>query len=130
MQFLFFIKTKKKKLRIICFLFIASFLLLLKNIYDNRTYFIEGKFDSYDVAFNRAKEFINNNRKGVLMNTEKVKISKNPNISIVIPCYNCKKYILRALRSIQNQNFSNFEIIISNDGSTKDTLSFIEQLQK
>jgi len=130
MKFLFLIKTKKKKLRIIFFLFIASFLLLLKNIYNNKTYFIEGKFDSYDVAFNKAKEFINNNIKGILMNTEKVKISKNPNISIVIPCYNCKKYILRALRSIQNQNFSNFEIVISNDGSTKDTLDFIEQLQK
>ena len=64
------------------------------------------------------------------MNTEKVKISKNPNISIVIPCYNCKKFILRAIRSVQNQNFSNFEIIISNDGSTEDTLVFIEQLKK
>ena len=64
------------------------------------------------------------------MNTEKVKLSKNPNISIVIPCYNCKKFILRAIRSIQNQNFSNFEIVISNDGSTKDNLVFIEQLQK
>ena len=130
MRLFFFIKTKEKKLRIICFLFIASFLLLLNNIYDNKTYFIEGKFDSYDVAFNKAKEFINNNIKGILMNTEKVKMSKNPNISIVIPCYNCKKYILRALRSIQNQIFSDFEIVISNDGSTKDTLAFIEQLQK
>ena len=88
------------------------------------------KFDSYEVAFNKAKEFINNNMKGLLMNTEKVKLSKNPNISIVIPCYNCKKFILRAIRSIQNQNFSNFEIVISNDGSTKDNLVFIEQLQK
>ena len=58
MRLFFFIKTKEKKLRIICFLFIASFLLLLNNIYDNKTYFIEGKFDSYDVAFNKAKELI------------------------------------------------------------------------
>ena len=64
------------------------------------------------------------------MNTEKVKLFENPNISIVIPCYNCKKFILRAIRSIQNQNFSNFEIVISNDGSTEDNLVFIEQLQK
>ena len=64
------------------------------------------------------------------MSIEKSKISKNPNISIVIPCYNCKKFILRAIRSIQNQNFSNFEIVISNDGSTEDNLVFIEQLQK
>ena len=31
---------------------------------------------------------------------------------------------------MKNQNFSNFEIVISNDGSTEDTLVFIEQLQK
>mgnify|MGYP002627240221 FL=1 len=104
------------------------FLSILNNIHDNKN---NGeKFDSYEVAFNKAKEFINNNIKGLLMNTEKVKISKNPNISIVIPCYNCKKFILRAIRSVQNQNFSNFEIIISNDGSTEDTLVFIEQLKK
>ena len=104
------------------------FLSILNNIHDNKN---NGeKFDSYEVAFNKAKEFINNNIKGLLMNTEKVKISKNPNISIVIPCYNCKKFILRTIRSVQNQNFSNFEIIISNDGSTEDTLVFIEQLKK
>ena len=133
MKFLFFTKTKnnkikKNKLKIKYILFIVFFLSILNNIHDNK---INGeKFDSYEVAFNKAKEFINNNMKGLLMNTEKVKLSKNPNISIVIPCYNCKKFILRAIRSIQNQNFSNFEIVISNDGSTKDNLVFIEQLQK
>ena len=133
MKFLFFSKTKnnkikKNKLKIKYILFIVFFLSILNNIHDNK---INGeKFDSYEVAFNKAKEFINNNMKGLLMNTEKVKLSKNPNISIVIPCYNCKKFILRAIRSIQNQNFSNFEIVISNDGSTKDNLVFIEQLQK
>jgi len=104
------------------------FLSILNNIHVIKIN--EEKFDSYDVAFNKAKDYINNNIKGILMNTEKVKISKNTNISIVIPCYNCKKFILRAIRSIQNQNFSNFEIVISNDGSTEDTLVFIEQLQK
>ena len=79
---------------------------------------------------NKSKDFINNNLKGLLINTEKVKLSQKPKVSIVIPCYNCKKFLLRAIRSIQNQNFSNYEIIISNDGSTDDTLIFIEQLQK
>ena len=130
MLFLNLIKKKEKKLRIICLLFISSFLFLFNNIYDDKIFMYEEKFDSYDVAFNKAKEFINNNIKGVLINKEKVKLSNNPNISIVIPCYNCKKFILRAIRSIQNQNFSNFEIVVSNDGSTEDTLAFIEQLQK
>ena len=97
---------------------------------DNKTIFYEYQFDPYDVAFNKSKDFINNNLKGLLINTEKVKLSQKPKVSIVIPCYNCKKFLLRAIRSIQNQNFSNYEIIISNDGSTDDTLIFIEQLQK
>ena len=47
-----------------------------------------------------------------------------------MPCYNCTKYILKAIRSIQNQDLSNFEIIIVNDASTDDSLKYIEQLQK
>jgi len=51
-------------------------------------------------------------------------------ICIVIPCLNCKKYILSCIRSIQNQDFSNFEIIIVNDASTDDTLLYLEELKK
>ena len=122
------LKIKKNKLKIKYILFFLFININNNNIHEHKIN--EEKFDSYDVAFNKAKEFINNNINGLLMSIEKSKISKNPNISIVIPCYNCKKFILRAIRSIQNQNFSNFEIVISNDGSTEDTLLFIEQLQK
>ena len=55
---------------------------------------------------------------------------KKPKVSVVIPCCNCSKYILRSIRSIQNQNLSNFEIIISNDASDNNTLTIIKQLQK
>ena len=64
------------------------------------------------------------------MNTQKIKLSTKPNVSIVMPCYNCTKYILKTIRSIQNQDLSNFEIIIVNDASTDDSLKYIEQLQK
>ncbi|MAG44439.1 hypothetical protein CL633_00950 [bacterium] len=40
-------------------------------------------------------------------------------ISIIIPCLNEEKYLPRLLRSIQSQDFLNFEIIIS-DGNSKD----------
>ncbi|OFI47922.1 hypothetical protein BG262_07985 [Floricoccus penangensis] len=39
-------------------------------------------------------------------------------ISIIIPVYNAEKYIIRCIDSIQNQTYSNLEIIIVNDGST------------
>ena len=97
---------------------------------DNKSIYFEEKFYSYQEAYNKAKEFIMKNLKGELINNEKVELSKKPNVSVVIPCCNCKKYILRAIRSIQNQDFSNYEIIIANDGSKDGSLSYIQELQK
>ena len=97
---------------------------------DNKSIYFEEKFYSYQEAYNKAKDFINDNLKGLLINTQKVELSKKPNVSVVIPCCNCKKYILRAIRSIQNQDLSNFEIIIANDGSKDDTLTYLQELQK
>ena len=42
----------------------------------------------------------------------------NPAISLVMPVYNVERYLSRALESVQNQTFKNFELIIVNDGST------------
>lgn len=39
-------------------------------------------------------------------------------ISIVIPVYNVEKYLVDCLDSIINQNFSDWEVIMVNDGST------------
>ena len=43
-------------------------------------------------------------------------------ISIIIPVYNAEKYIDRCIDSIRSQSFSEFEVIIINDGSTDKTL--------
>lgn len=39
-------------------------------------------------------------------------------VSIVIPVYNCEKYIETCIESIMNQSYKNLEIIIINDGSS------------
>lgn len=41
--------------------------------------------------------------------------------SIIIPCYNTEKYILKALESINNQTYKNLELVIINDGSSDKT---------
>lgn len=55
---------------------------------------------------------------------------KQPFFSIVMPSYNAEKYISRAVTSIENQTFADYELIIVNDGSTDHTLSVAEELKK
>lgn len=50
-----------------------------------------------------------------------------PAISIIMPAYNAEKYISDAIESILNQSFSDFELIICDDGSTDKTLSVIKK---
>lgn len=49
-------------------------------------------------------------------------------ISVILPVYNCEKYISSAIKSILTQSFSNFEFIILNDGSTDRTREIIESI--
>ena len=46
-------------------------------------------------------------------------------ISIVIPLYNKAAVICRTMESVKQQIFSDFEILIVNDGSTDDSLSVL-----
>lgn len=52
----------------------------------------------------------------------------NPELSIVVPIYNGKKYIKPLVESIRNSIFSDWELLLINDGSTDDTLQYIEKL--
>lgn len=38
-------------------------------------------------------------------------------VSIIIPVYNCKKYLAKCVNSIINQSFTNWELILVDDGS-------------
>jgi len=48
-----------------------------------------------------------------------------PLVSVIVPAYNCERYIGEALRSALNQDYPNKEIIVINDGSTDGTASVL-----
>lgn len=49
----------------------------------------------------------------------------SPVISVVMPAYNCAGFLRESLDSLLNQTFSDFELIIINDGSTDNTADII-----
>ncbi len=49
-----------------------------------------------------------------------------PEISILLCVYNAENYIIESLNSIKKQTFTNFEVVLINDGSTDNSLSIIE----
>lgn len=53
-----------------------------------------------------------------------------PKLSIIVPTYNRSVLLKKALESIQNQDFKDLEIIVSDDNSNDNTQSVIKALQK
>jgi glycosyltransferase involved in cell wall biosynthesis len=51
-------------------------------------------------------------------------------ISVCIPQYNRIAYLLRSLKQIEEQNYENIEVVVSDDGSTDNTEETIKELQK
>jgi glycosyltransferase involved in cell wall biosynthesis len=52
---------------------------------------------------------------------------KNYKISIIIPTYNRAWCIENAIKSVINQNYDNWELIIIDDGSTDNTKKIVKK---
>ena len=53
-----------------------------------------------------------------------------PLVSVIMPSYNSKKYIKKAIDSVLEQTYSNFELIIVDGNSTDGTLDILDEYKK
>lgn len=80
------------------------------------------------LLFEKYNEYLNICRNGMLINNINNNQFLPPKISAIIPVYNANQTIKSALRSIQNQNMNEIEIILVDDYSSDNSISIINQL--
>ena len=51
-------------------------------------------------------------------------------ISIITPCYNAAPYIATTIKSVQQQTFTGWEMIVVDDGSTDDSAEIVRQISQ
>ena len=102
---------------------VLLFVLLLTNI--------QTQYLDMDVTMQQPfLNYIDYCRRGVFLPNRRLERVENPKITLVIPMYNEENNVLPIIRSIQNQNLQDFEIICVNDNSNDGTLSILKSLQK
>ena len=81
-------------------------------------------------ALDSGLPFIKKCIDNILIDNKTYEKVENPKISVVIPCYNCASDIRKALRSVQNQDMKDIEIIIVDDKSNNETVNLLNELKK
>ena len=50
-----------------------------------------------------------------------------PKVSVLMGVFNCSEFVAEAIESILSQTFSDFELIICDDGSSDDTAAIVKK---
>ena len=114
------------------FLFLSKF----RNSYSNTinkyqkefNYNLNETYSNKTLLFQKINEYIRLCKKKILINDIPKRRIKNPKISAVIPVYNASNTIISAVRSIQNQDMKEIEIILVDDCSPDNSSNTINQL--
>ena len=97
---------------------------------ENKIIYIDYKYDTLLSSFIKSKNFLDINIKGILVHNKDIFAPiNNPKVSVIIPVYNSQKIIFRTIKSVQNQNILDIEIILINDHSTDNTSAIIMQFK-
>ncbi|GAB1307943.1 glycosyltransferase [Urechidicola sp. KH5] len=75
--------------------------------------------------------FINKNKRNQAFQNAKIKLyNENPFVSVIIPGKNEGKHLYKLTKSLSEQSFKNFELIIVDDGSDDETPTIGRNLEK
>lgn len=61
-----------------------------------------------------------------MLRTGQTILNGDPEVTVIIPCYNAQEFIEEALRSVESQTFESWKIIAVNDGSIDGTGRLLE----
>ncbi len=53
-----------------------------------------------------------------------------PEISVIVPVYNCEKYLEKCINSILSQTFDDLELILINDGSSDNSGKICDEFKE
>ena len=109
----------------ICKIFISIFLIILYISFHIFIFKIAIKSKNYS----SGKKFIDKCLNKLFIQKYNF-LKKSPILTVIIPAYNCEKTIIYPIISIQNQNISNFEIILIDDFSQDNTPEILKFLKK
>ena len=92
---------------------------------------IESKFYYKDIneIYAKLNKYIINCKRKPIINFNNFILIK-PKITVIIPVFNSNFSIETSLRSIQNQNMTDFEILLIDDFSSDNSIEIIENAQK
>lgn len=118
------------KIIIIFIILICNFKIKVKNKFINieNYYLIKSIYNITKI--NLFINYLNNFKFIKKFNNDSFIKKENPFLSICISVYNSEKYIEKAILSIINQSFQDFEIIVINDNSIDNTSEILKILQR
>ena len=123
--FIFFISTSSLRKR-----HKQNYLEKMNIIYNNKVYVKKYRIPRKE-ALKRGRIYLDKCLEGLLFTHNKeFIISKEPKITVIIPVYNDEKMIKPVVRSAQNQNMTDIEIILINDYSSDNSLNIMEEMKK
>ena len=84
--------------------------------------------NGYEYLFLNYKE---KREKNYLLNTRKINNFSMPGlVSVILPVFNGEDYIKESIKSVLAQTYTDFELIVLNDGSTDKTPQILDEYQK